>query len=67
MIDWIRKHPQRCAGFALVIFTQIQGALALAELPLPPLAIWGVNTAIGTAVATLAWVVKNTKDEAAPQ
>lgn len=64
MLDWIKAHPQRTAGLLLVIFTQIQGALALAELPLPPLAIWGVNTVIGSGVAVLAWVVKNTKDEA---
>jgi hypothetical protein len=64
VIAWIKKHPQRSAGLLLVIFTQIQGALTLAQLPIPPLAMWGINTAIGGVVAVLAWVVKNTKDEA---
>ena len=64
MIGWIKKHPQRTSGLLLVVFTQFQGALALADLPLPPLTVWAVNTAIGSAVAVLAWVVKNVKDEA---
>ncbi len=63
MIDWIKKHPQRTASFFLVIFTQIQGALAMAQLPLPPLAVWAVNSVIGVVMAVLAWTIKNLKDE----
>jgi hypothetical protein len=55
MIDWLKKHPQRTAGLLLAIFTQIQGAMALASLPWHPLVIWGLNTALGTVVTTLAW------------
>lgn len=61
--EWIKKHPQRTASLLLAVFTQIQGSLALAELPLPPLAIWAFNTALSITMVILAWTVKNTKDE----
>lgn len=63
VMDWIRRHPQRTASFFLVIFTQVQGALALAQLPMSPLTVWAVNTVIGLVMAVLAWTIKNLKDE----
>lgn len=63
MMDWIKKHPQRIAGLLLVVFTQVQGAMSLAQVPMSPVVSWAVTTVIGIVVAVLAWVVKNTKDE----
>jgi hypothetical protein len=63
MWNWIKAHPQRVAGFLIVVFSQVQGALAMLQAPMPPLVAWGVNTSLGIIVAALAWAVKNLKDE----
>lgn len=60
--QWIQTHPQRTASLLLAVFTQIQGSLALAQLPLPPLAVWAFNSVISIVMVCLAWAVKNTTD-----
>jgi hypothetical protein len=67
MTQWIKNHPQRFASLLLGVFTQIQGSLALAQLPLPPLVIWAFNTLISVVMVCLAWTVKNTTDQETPQ
>ncbi len=63
MWNWIKEHPQRVSGLLIVIFSQVQGALALLQVPMPPLVSWAVNTALGIIVAALAWAIKNLKDK----
>lgn len=63
MSSWFKKHPQRACSFLLIIFTQIQGSLALANFTMPPLATWGINTVFGIVMAALAFAVKNLDDE----
>lgn len=63
MNAWIRRHPQRTASLLLIVFTQIQGALTLAQIPMSPLVTWAVTTILGTVMAVLAWVIKNLKDD----
>lgn len=63
MWNWIKAHPQRSVSLLLGIFTQVQGSLALAQLELPPLASWAINTAFAIVMYVLAFAVKNLKDE----
>ena len=63
MWQWIKDHPQRVSGLFIVLFTQVQGALALLQTPMPPLLAWAVNTSLGALVAALAWAIKNLKDK----
>lgn len=62
MYTWIKTHPQRVSGLLIVLFTQVQGAMAALSTPMPPLLAWSVNTVLGIVVATLAWAIKNLKD-----
>jgi hypothetical protein len=63
MMNWIKEHPQRVSGLLIVIFSQVQGALAMLQAPMPPLLAWAVNTTLGIIVAALAWAIKNLKDK----
>lgn len=63
MWNWIKTHPQRIAGLGVVVFSQLQGGLALLQMPMPPLVSWVVNTALGIIIAAFAWAIKNLKDE----
>lgn len=63
MWAYAKAHPQRTSALLLVIFTQVQGSLALAQFPIPPLVLWAINTAFGVVMAILAFNVKNLKDE----
>ena len=63
MWNWIKEHPQRVSGLLIVIFSQVQGALALLQAPMPPVLAWAVNTSLGIIVAVLAWAIKNLKDK----
>lgn len=60
---WIKCHPQRVTALLLVVFTQIQGSLALADLHMPPLFSWALNTVFSIVMSVLAFGVKNLKDE----
>ena len=66
MWTWVKAHPQRTASFLLIVFTQIQASLALANFTIPPIWTWGINTFFGVVMAVLAFVVKHTKDDSDP-
>lgn len=67
MWNWIKKHPQRIAGLGVVMFSQIQAGFAMLQTPIHPLITWGVNSTLGLIIATLAWAIKNLKDEDSTQ
>ena len=63
MLDWIRKHPQRTAGFAIQVFGAVQMIVVALQAHIDPIVNAVVTAAFGGLVSILAWVQKNTKDE----
>lgn len=62
ILEWIKAHPQRTAGFLLTAFGSVQTSLALFQANLSPLTASIITAVFGLLVTLLAWIQKNTKD-----